>query len=72
MIDLEAIKTYAAEVSTKPIKANARDKVSFKFKDKKKKPISATGVCLFTIFGEDLPVERIAEMLEGQGIVELE
>ena len=51
MIEVEALSKYATEVSTKPAKCNVRDKVSFKFKEKGKKPINVSGVCMFTITG---------------------
>ena len=72
MFDLDDLKNYVTDVSSKPAKCNIRDKVSFKFKEKGKKPVNVSGVQMFTITGADLPVDRIAEKLEGHGLVELD
>jgi len=59
-------------MSSKPIKKNIRDKVSFKFKEKGKKPINATGVCSFMITGAGFDIGRIVEILENQQVISLE
>ena len=71
-VDVEALKKYAEEVSTKPAKCNVRDKVSFKFKEKGKKAINATGVCMFNITGQDLPVDKFCDILTEQGLIEMD
>ena len=72
MFNLDELKNYVTNVSSKPAKCNVRDKVSFKFKEKGKKPVNVSGVCMFTITGADLPVDRIGEMLDGHGLVEMD
>jgi len=62
-IDLKPIEEEAKAQSSKPIKCVVRDSVNFKFKEKKKKPIQAKGVCQFMITGADLNVDRLAELL---------
>ena len=71
-IDLAAIEEQCNGMSSKPVKKNIRDKVSFKFKEKGKKPINATGVASFMFTGADFNVDRLAELLEGQSIISLD
>jgi len=59
-------------MSSKPIKKNVKDKVSFKFKEKGKKPINATGVLSFMITGADFDVGRLVEIFESQQIISLD
>ena len=59
-------------MSTKPIKKNVKDKVQFKFKEKGKKPINATGVSSFMITGADFDTGRLTELFESQNIVSLD
>ena len=59
-------------MSSKPIKKMIKDKVTFKFKEKGKKPINATGVCNFMITGEGFDLGRLQELFENQQIVPLE
>jgi len=59
-------------MSSKPIKKNVKDKVSFKFKEKGKKPINAAGVCSFMITGADFDVGRLVEIFESQQIISLD
>ena len=71
-IQLAQIEEQCAAMSTKPVKKQVKDKVSFKFKEKGKKPINATGVSSFMITGADFDVGRLAELLESQQIVSLD
>lgn len=59
-------------MSTKPIKKVNKDKVTFKFKEKGKKPISAAGVSSFMITGAGFDTGRLQELLESQQIANLE
>ena len=70
-IDLAAIEEQCNGMSSKPVKNNIRDKVSFKFKEKGKKPINVTGVASFMFTGAVFNTERLAELLEGQSIISL-
>lgn len=45
LIKVDEIKAVAEQISTKPSKCIVKDKVSFKFKEKGKAAINATGVC---------------------------
>ena len=60
------VEEQCAAMSTKPIKKVIKDKVTFKFKEKGKKPINATGVSSFMITGAGFDVERLSELLESQ------
>lgn len=59
-------------MSTKPIKKNIKDKVTFKFKEKGKKPINTAGVSSFMITGAGFDVERLSELLDSQQIINLD
>ena len=50
-IDLEPLKKVAAEQSSKEIKVQQKDKVTFTFKEKGKKKIDVKGVKQFMISG---------------------
>jgi len=71
MIELGVIEEQCAAMSSKPIKKMVKDKVSFKFKEKGKKPINATGVASFMITGADFDTSRLTELFENQEIVPL-
>lgn len=71
-IQLPEIEEQCTAMSSKPIKKNIRDKVSFKFKEKGKKPINASGVCSFMITGADFDTSRLAELFENQQVISLE
>lgn len=49
-----------------------KDKVSFKFKEKGKKAINATGVQQFMISGAGFDVDKIAALFESQGLTHME
>ena len=72
LINLDDIKAFVEKTSSKKPNVRVQDKVSFKFKEKNKAPVNATGVCQFMITGENLNVEKLVELLTVQGIVELE
>ena len=72
MVALEEVEKYAHEVSSKAVKVMKKDKVSFKFKEKGKKPIEAKDVCQFMISGADFPVDKVAELLKGQQFMEMD
>lgn len=44
-IKIDELKAVATDLSSKEVKVMNKDKVSFKFKEKGKKPINVTGVC---------------------------
>ena len=44
----------------KPVKANIRDKAQFKFKEKGKKPINASGIANFMITGADFDFNALS------------
>lgn len=71
-IQLTAIEEQCAAMSTKPIKKNVKDKVTFKFKEKGKKPINASGVSNFMITGADFDVGKLSELLESQQLISLD
>ena len=65
-IQLGMIEEQCAAMSTKPIKKNVKDKAQFKFKEKGKKPLNATGICSFMITGADFDTGRLTELFESQ------
>lgn len=71
-IQLPIIEEQCTAMSTKPVKKNLKDKVTFKFKEKGKKEINATGVASFMITGADFDTGRLAELLESQHITNLD
>lgn len=59
-------------MSSKPIKKNVRDSVSFKFKEKGKKPVNAKGIASFMITGAGFDTGRLGELLESQQVISLD
>ena len=57
---------------SKAVKANIRDKASYKFKEKGKKPINVSGIANFMLTGADFDASVLAQLLESQGIVSLD
>jgi hypothetical protein len=45
-----------------------KDKVEFKFKEKGKKPVKTEGILQFMITGQDMHVDKLAELLSVQGL----
>jgi len=62
-VNLDEIKAVVEKISTKAPKFVVKDKVSFKYKEKGKAAVNATGVCQFMITGENMNVEKLAEVL---------
>lgn len=71
-IDLDAIEPQIKDLSNKAPKVVRKDKVSFKFKEKGKAPVNASGVCQFMITGDGMNVDKLAELLENQNMREME
>lgn len=71
-IDIGTLQTVATGLSSKEVKVMSKDKVSFKFKEKGKKPINVTGVCQFMMSGQNMNIEKLAETLEAMGIKSME
>jgi hypothetical protein len=51
------------EGSKKAVKDNKKDKVTFDFKEKGKKPVTTSGILQFSMTGEHINVEKIRELL---------
>jgi len=68
MADLEKV---ARELSSKEPKVIQKNKVTWKYADKKKKPLNVSGVCDFMITGADYNYSKIAEFLTGCGAEEI-
>ena len=67
-IQLDVVKKLAQEMSgQKKIGGWQKDKVAFKDKAKKIN-LNAAGICFFMITGENLDIEKLAEVLETMGI----
>ena len=71
-IDMKKLRAAAEATSNKPIKGADKDKVSFKFKEKGKKPINVSGVLDFKIFGNEMSVDKLGETLESMGLQSLD
>jgi len=67
-IDIDTLKKVATDLSSKEVKVMNKDKVSFKFKEKGKKPINVSGVCQFMMSGQNMNIEKLAETLEAMKI----
>lgn len=71
-LKFEELEKICKDQSTKPIKVMKKDNVSFKFKEKGKKPINVKGVLQFMISGADFNVEKIAEWCSVEGLKEMD
>lgn len=71
-VDMKELEEVVKTLSSKPAKVVAKDKVTFKFKEKGRKPIEASGILQFMITGADMNVEKLAELLKVQGLQEME
>jgi alanyl-tRNA synthetase len=69
---IDDLKKKAEELSSKPIKAMNKNNVTFKFKDKKKKPVNAKDVCQFMVTGADFNIEKLVEDFEHWNFKEME
>lgn len=67
-IELGDIEEQCAAMSSKAVKKNIKDKVTFKFKEKGKKPVNTTGIASFMITGADFDTGRLTELFESQQI----
>lgn len=72
LVNLAQLEEMCASMSSKQIKVMKKDKVSFKFKEKGKKPINAAGVCNFMISGAGFDGARLAELFEGMSMASLD
>lgn len=71
-IDMKQLEEAVKQLSSKPAKVICKDKVSFKFKEKGKKPIEAKDILQLMVTGADMNVEKLAELLKVQGLQEME
>ena len=71
-INMKELEEQVKLMSSKPAKIVAKDKVEFKFKEKGKKPVKTEGILQFMITGQDMQVEKLAELLTVQGLHNLE
>lgn len=71
-IKLEELEAETKAHSSKPTKVMNKDSVTFKFKEKGKKPVNTKGISQFMISGADFKVDRLSEILASQGLVEME
>jgi hypothetical protein len=72
VLNIEDLKKKTEELSTKPIKVMNKNNVTFKFKDKKKKPITAKDVCQFMISGADFNIDKLSEDFDHWNFKEME
>ena len=56
----------------KEVKVNKMNNVTFKFKDKKAKPVKTADICQFNITGADFKSEPLIEILTKAGAVSLD
>jgi len=62
-LEVDKIEALCKEMSTKEVKKSVRDKVSFDYKIKGKKPVVTNGVLLFSLTGENFNLDKLAETL---------
>jgi alanyl-tRNA synthetase len=72
LLQISQVEALCKETSTKEVKSRTQDQVKFDFKEKGKKPVVTKGVALFSITGENFNIDKIAEVLKGQGVTELD
>ena len=72
VLDFKLIEDKATELSSKQIKVVKKDNVTFKFKDKKKKPVKVTNILQFMITGADFNLDKLGEDLEHLSFKEME
>ena len=72
LLKMEEFEQIAGSLSTKPIKVSKKESVSYKFKEKGKKPVNVKEVLQFQMFGQDFDMDKLAEFLQTQGVSELE
>ncbi len=71
-VNMKELETAVNGMSSKPAKVVAKTTVSFKFKEKGKKPIEAKDVLQFMITGADMNVDKLAELFSVQSFRVLE
>jgi alanyl-tRNA synthetase len=71
-LNVKELEEACKSMSSKPVKVVCKDKVSFKFKEKGRKAVDASGVLQIMITGADLNVDKLAELLTVQKFVEME
>lgn len=59
-------------MSSKPVKNAVKNEVKFDFKIKGQKPVVTKDISQFSITGADFNVDKISEVLQRHGIVEME
>lgn len=67
MIDLKKLEATCAQLSSKQPKCNSMNNVTWKFADKKKKPLVTKGILQFMITGADYNLDKLAEDLTHAG-----
>lgn len=71
-LNVKELEEACKGMSSKPVKLVCKDKVSFKFKEKGRKAVEASGVLQIMLTGADMNVEKLAELLTAQKFVEME
>lgn len=72
-LNMAELEEAVKGLSSKPVKVVAKNKVSFKFKEKKAtKEIVTSDIMQFMITGADMNVEKIVELLTSKGFAEME
>ena len=71
-LNMKELEEQVKQMSSKPAKIVIKDKVEFKFKEKGKKPVKTEGILQFMITGQDMHVDKLAELLTVQGLHNLE
>ena len=71
-LNVKELEEACKSMSSKPVKVVCKDKVSFKFKEKGRKAVDASGVLQIMITGADMNVDKLAELLTVQKFVEME
>jgi len=69
---IKELEEACKSMSSKPVKAATKSDVKFDYKIKGQKPVVTKEISQFSITGADFNVEKIGELLQKHGIVEME
>lgn len=69
-LDLTPLENACKEQSNKEVKVVKKNEVKFDFKEKGKKAIVTKDILQFSITGDNFNIDRLAELLKGQGLEE--
>lgn len=72
LINVPALEEEVKKTSSKAVKTMLKKEVTFKFKEKGKKPINVTDIAQFLVSGADFKIDKVCELLSTMGLAEME